>query len=300
MYPSIDIVPLLRSLLSRLVSMALRCGMTYQAFNRLLRQVYFEVGSGFEPVRGKANSDGRISLLTGLSRRDVRALRALADTPPPMVATVEWLVFDRWCSDLALLDEQGNVLPLPRTVRQGGARSFEALVASVSKEVWPRALLDEWLRKGNVVLDEQDRVVLQQRSHGAGLGSAQGSTLAFNHLAQDLMAGFEKRYLSPTSPEGFAFPVVYGHHLTEASIKALYAAAHAAAMEQIFAVNRAVVENEARDAAAPEATRRFTFGFVLYQADEREEPGHFLPAAAQAAPAEADPLVGGQAPGTAD
>jgi hypothetical protein len=278
MFPAFDIAPLLRTLLSRLVSMALRCGMTYQAFNRLLRQVYFEVGSEFEPVRGKANSDGRISLLTGLSRRDVRALREQADAPPPVVPTIEWLVFDRWCSDLALLDDQGNVLPLPRTVRQGGERSFEALVASVSKEVWPRALLDEWLRKGNVVLDDQDRVVLQQRSHGAGLGSAAGSTLAFNHLAQDLMAGFEKRYLRDTALEGFAFPVVYGHHLTEASVKALYADAHAAAMEQIFKVNREVVEREARDAGALDATRRFTFGVVLYQADEREEPGHFLPA----------------------
>ena len=138
-----DFSPLLRYLLRRVVRIAISSGITYQAFCKLLRSVYFEVAAEFEPVNGKPNSDSRVSLLTGLPRRDVRSLRETADAPAAPRPNIERLVLDAWTSSLDFMDANGDMLPLPRTQRQGGARSFDALVeAYVSHVDWesPRVL----------------------------------------------------------------------------------------------------------------------------------------------------------------
>jgi hypothetical protein len=55
------------------------------------------------------------------------------------------------------LNATGRPAPLARS---GPAPSFESLVSSITKDVRPRAVLDDWLDRGLVTLDAQDRVTL--------------------------------------------------------------------------------------------------------------------------------------------
>jgi hypothetical protein len=268
-----DFSPLLRYLLRRLVRIAIGSGITYQAFCKLLRSVYFEVASEFEPVKGKPNSDSRISLLTGLPRRDVRALRESADLPPTPRPNIERLVLDAWSSSLDFLDADGNMLPLPRTQRLGGARSFEALVEGVSKDIRARSLLDEWLRKGFVVLDDEDRVrPVQRRSTGVVEG-APGTSLLLGEMVSDLLAGFERVYLLEQPVPGFGFHVVYGHGLSEESAQLICSTAQREGAQLMNRLNRLVVEREALDVHHEAATTRVMLGFGSYPADELTDAG---------------------------
>ena len=270
-----DFPPLLRYLLTRLVRIAIHCGISYQAFSRLLREVYFEVAESFEPVRGKSNSDSRISVLTGLPRREVRALREqVADEPLAPAPSFERLLLDAWSSRLDLLDPSGDNLPLHRTIRRGGERSFEALVKHISKDVRPRSVLDEWLRKGYVVIDDEDRVVLtSSRVSVGGVEGAQGAAMLLSELIHDLLAGFEQSYLLGQGNPGYTFNVTYGHRLTVESVQMIHAAAYADGMQMTHKINRMVVEREALDASRPEATRRVLLGFGVYQTEMDEQPG---------------------------
>ena len=275
--PSFDFEPTLRAILVRLVRIAIGCGVPYQAFARLLRSVYFEVASTFEPVDGKPNSDSRVSLLTGLPRREIRSLRDRGTNAETPVASLERQVMHAWSSDRDLLDADGNMMPLYLTARLGGPRSFEALVERCGADVRSRSLLDEWLRKGFVFIDEQDRVhIARQRPH-FGMEGASGAAALIGELSCDLLSGFERIYQLGKPVPGFSFQVVYGHRLTEASVQLICAEALREGSATANRLNRLIVEREAQDASQPEATRRVSFGFGCFQADQREEPGLLTP-----------------------
>lgn len=275
-----DFSPLLRYLLRRVVRIAISSGITYQAFCKLLRSVYFEVAAEFEPVNGKPNSDSRVSLLTGLPRRDVRSLRETADAPAAPRPNIERLVLDAWTSSLDFMDANGDMLPLPRTQRQGGARSFDALVERVSKDIRARSLLDEWLRKGFVALDDEDRVVLVQRRSTGVVEGAAGTGLLLSEMVSDLLNGFDQVYLHEQPLPGFGFNVVYGHQLTEESAQLICSTAQREGVQLMNRLNRLVVEREALDSRRDGATRRVMVGFGTYQADSAQDPGLMGPGAA--------------------
>lgn len=104
----------------------------------------------------------RISTATGINRREVTRLVG-ADTsvaphrPPPALR-----VFARWTTDPRYLDDQGQPLTLPRS---GEAPSFEALAASVTKDVHPRSLLDDMLRLKVALWDAVADQVSLSREH---------------------------------------------------------------------------------------------------------------------------------------
>lgn len=264
---------LLRSLIGRLVRIAIASGVTYQAFDRLLRQTYFEVAQDFEPLRDKPNSDSRISVLTGLPRREVRALREAGPERTPCTPSLEWQVLSAWTSRLDLLDAEGNLRPLPRTQRRGGEQSFDALVASVGSDVRARTVLDEWLRKGYARLDEEDRVVLTPRSLLRGTESQEGAGRLLAHFTGDLLAGFERLYLQDRAAPDFTFHVVYGHNLTQDSTLSLYRTAYDESMHLLNRLNRLVVEHEAQDAGKADATQRVTLGFGGYRVEQGRDAG---------------------------
>lgn len=279
-----DFLPLLRYLLERLVRLALGCGISYQAFSKLLRSVYFDMAKDYEPVKGKPNSDSRISLLTGLPRRDVRALRAAATQPPAPVPSIERLVMDAWTAHLEFLDDDGRMRPLARTVRKGGARSFEALVERVSTDIRARALLDEWLRKGHVVLDDEDRVVVVPTRRSQGVEDTQGASLLVGEIAADLLDGFEIAYLKSRPVPGYAFNLTYGHGLTEESVQLICSTAMREGADLTARMNRMIVEREARDADKPGAQHRVSIAFMSYPAHEGLSPGLLAPARAMPTP----------------
>lgn len=274
-----DFLPLLRYLLLRLVRIAVGSGITYQAFAKVLRQVYFDVAREYEPVKGKPNSDSRISLLTGLPRREVRALRERPPEARMPSPSLERLVMDAWSSNLDLIDAEGNMLPLARTQRQGGARSFESLVDGVSKDIRARALLDEWLRKGYVVLDEQDRVNAVSPRETKGPEGTEGAGLLVGQMAADLMSGFERAFVLSEALPGYAFQLCYGHRLSEESAQLICSTAVREAWQLSNRINRLIVERETLDARRDDATLRVTVGFVSYLADGLDEPGLLAPAA---------------------
>lgn len=126
-----------------LVRLLLRHGVAYPAFAAALKQVFLEAAVEELARTGKKQTDSAISLLSGVHRRDVRTLgrldgaRIAVEEPMNMASQV----MSRWLTDPACLDAQGQPLALARA-------EFDALVAAISSDVRPRAVLDELVRLG--------------------------------------------------------------------------------------------------------------------------------------------------------
>src|SRR5712664_3252650 len=153
-------VPMAR-LLRPLVRLCIRNGMTFPALAQLLRELFVNVAEHDFALERKEQTDSRVSLLTGINRKEVARLRG-AGTPvneTPATLSRTSAIIARWLAAPEFTDAKGDPLPLPRTA-SGDAPSFELLVTSVTKDVRPRAVLDEWLDRKLVTINDDEEIVL--------------------------------------------------------------------------------------------------------------------------------------------
>src|SRR6185503_12297471 len=164
MTPPSALVAALRHLLRPLVRLLTAQAFTYPMLAELLKRIYVDEAVRHFGLDGEPPTDSRVTLLTGVHRKDVKRLRTErtdeGQAMPEMVALGAQLAA-AWTTRKELRDRKGQPRPLPRLARQGGSRSFEGLLASISKDIRARSLLDEWLRLGVVEIDDQDRVRLR-------------------------------------------------------------------------------------------------------------------------------------------
>jgi Family of unknown function (DUF6502) len=130
-----------------LVRLLLRSGVTYPVLAAALKRVFLDAARAELAERGMAQTDSAVTLLCGVHRRDVRNLSRAAPeadaAPPPLGLAAQ--VVARWMNEPGYQDAQGAPRVLPKS---GAALSFDALVAAVSSDVRPRAVMDELLRLG--------------------------------------------------------------------------------------------------------------------------------------------------------
>jgi hypothetical protein len=164
-----------------LLLLLLRHGVTYTAFAAALKPAFLEAARQELQTQGMPVSDSALTLLSGVHRRDVRALtrgeavaESQADMTPPVSLAGE--VVGRWMSDPAWHDAQGRPRELSRA-------SFDELVSAVSQDVRPRALREELVRLGVVTCAEDGCVALCARGFAPRQGFAEMAGLMAANLA---------------------------------------------------------------------------------------------------------------------
>jgi hypothetical protein len=149
----------MRDILVPLTRMLIAKGVAYPVLDDLLQRAYVEAAERwFVEDDGRATAS-RLYMLTGIHRKKIAPLRDAG--PPPESALRRNLtaeVLEKLMGNPALLDRRGWPKPLAATRRVGGDESFDAVVEAVSKDIRPRALLDEWLRVGLARLDDSGYV----------------------------------------------------------------------------------------------------------------------------------------------
>lgn len=152
-----------------LVRLLLRNGVTYTVFVAALKRVFLEAARAELAQQGMPATDSAVTLLCGVHRRDVRNLsrgEQARQTAPPAPLGLAAQVVGRWMNEPAFVDAQGA----PRVLRRSGeGASFDSLVQGVSRDVRPRAVLDELLRLG-VVNDNPAGLALE----GSGFAPRRG------------------------------------------------------------------------------------------------------------------------------
>lgn len=257
--------PLAR-LLRPLLRLMIRGGLTFPVFAELVRGLYVQVAA---EELGAARTDSRLSLASGVHRKEIRRLREQPPDAPsvPPVVTLGSQVVARWLGLPGHADAAGNPLPLPRQAPPG-VPSFEALVSGVTRDVWPRSLLDEWLAQGLLALDAEGRVVLQRAAFVPRPGSDAQLYYFARNLHDHIAAAAAN--VAGASP-AFLERAVHYDALPADIADRMEALGRAAAERMLVEVNREVMAllQEARGPNPPDApTRRVNLGVYLWSEPE--------------------------------
>ncbi|HVZ06940.1 DUF6502 family protein [Rhodopila sp.] len=283
-----------RRLLRPLVVMMIRSGVTLPVLNDMLRALYVDVAATEILTDPKARSDSRISLVTGIHRKEIRRLR---DIPPeltetPEVVTVSSQIIARWLAMPPFTDEAGRPRPLPRTgngaAHPDGARSspeaatsspasFESLVASVTSDIRSRVVLDDWLSKGVVRIDDHDRVVLNADAFIPRPG-ADEQLFYFARNLQDHAAAAVAN-ISAAEKAPFLDRSVHYDGLSATQAIELEAYARAEAIRVLLEVNRRAASVAGEGVVPAPAGRRVNLGIYLYTDVEPRDGASAAPAA---------------------
>lgn len=157
--PITVLVSALRRLLRPVIRLAIHYGLTYPALAEMLKSVYVETADREFQIDGKPQTDSRVSMLTGVHRKDVKRLRseaAVESRELPKSVSLGAQIAAVWSSRPEYLNRDGEPRPLPRLSTDESQPSFDSLVRSVSRDIRSRVVLDEWLRLGVVSLDEDN------------------------------------------------------------------------------------------------------------------------------------------------
>jgi hypothetical protein len=140
--------------LRQLIRILLRNDVPYGTFADLAKWVYVDVASREFGILGRKTSDSRVSVITGLSRKEVKRMKefsASSDLGASDRYNRAARVISGWLNDSSFSDWNGSPLDLPF---EGETASFSSLVKAYGGDVPVRAVRDELRRVG--VIEERD------------------------------------------------------------------------------------------------------------------------------------------------
>lgn len=260
----------LRRLLRPLIKLLLVNGITYPLLSNLLKSLYVEVAREEFLLNGKAQTDSRISLLSGVHRKDVKRLgeEAYQEASPPPSVSLGGKLVAIWTTNPAYMNAEGHPLALPRQASEGGEISFEGLVSSVSKDIRSRAILDEWLRIGIVHINEEDRVCLNTDAFIPENGYEEKAFYFGQNLHDHIAAGVHN--LLGQKP-AYLDRSVYYNNLTPESIAELVELSKKMGMHVLVTVNNRAKVLQENDAGKINAEHRINLGVYLFSAEEKRD-----------------------------
>ncbi len=195
-----------RALLRPIASVVLKCGMTWREFSELSKSVFVSVATDEFGIRGRPTNVSRVSILTGISRKEVKRQRDLLDEPEAAVSpktTDATRLLSGWHQDPDYTDAGGDPLPL---LPDGTNPSFRSLFDKYGGDTPEQTLARELLKAGSVETDDRGRYVAKRRYHMPVEMDHGGirffGTNLFDHantLCKNVTGGDDVRWL-----EGFA------------------------------------------------------------------------------------------------
>lgn len=261
----------LAQLMGPLARLMIDHGLQLPAAVELLKKSLVDEAVASFGVDGKASTDTRVAVLTGVHRKDVRRLRELPAQvleQAPMVSVAASVVA-RWISEPQFLNADRSPRPLARTPRHAlaGEPDFSTLVAQVSRDVGARAVLDELLRLGAVELD--DGVFARLKASAFVPQDSQRDAFHFlsanvgDHLAAAVHNVSPGR-AEPPRLEQSAFSA----GLSPAQAQELHDAARQLWGQALQQFLQAATQAEARSAGHEGPRMRVRFGTYFHQASE--------------------------------
>jgi hypothetical protein len=266
--------------MSPLVRLLVHHGITYPALAAALKQVFLDEARRELQRRGMPTTDSALTLLSGVHRRDVRTLTreapasagagagtkgtraAPAAAEPPKSLASE--VVGRWMHERRYLARGGHPRVLARGAGEPG--TFDHLVESVSRDVRPRAVLDELVRLG-VAEESPEGVRLLAEGFAPKRGSEEMTALFAANLHDHAAAAVANL----RGEANFLEQAVFVDEISEDSARHLSQVGVAAWKVAMREVMDTAQQSFDADQALPPAGRRQRARFGVYFYSEAQE-----------------------------
>lgn len=263
--PSPALIAAIRRILRPLVRVLIANGLTLPTLSGLMKAVYVEEADRHFSLPDKQTTVSRIALLTGLHRKDIARLREEAGTgaePLEMVSpSLSAQLLGRWTGHSGYRGENGKPMALTRP-------GFDALAESISKDIRPRALLDELLRGGLVHEAEDGMLELIEAAH-LPRGDYDRMAYWFGRNVADHMATAARNLAGGEPP--YLERALFHTGLTSESVRQLNAEATTAAMDVLMHLNEMATRLSERDKGQDGAHQRFVAGVYIHAETAQED-----------------------------
>lgn len=248
----------LQTLLTPIVRWAVRLGVGYGSFSRMLKPVFFEAAQQELSRQGVRHSDSALSFVSGLHKGDILAF--LSNGGPVAEDNVDvnrinpaTQVVARWV-----------ISGLPRELPLKGEKSFDSLVRETQSDrgtVWSTRLILQDLERRKLVADDGRKVRLLNDVGLPNIDSQEGVVHFVGAVSDHMQASLnnlsgatETRYLEQSLVADGLFPE---------SVKAIHELARQSWTEVLHTVGAKAVECSDRDEPAG-GDQRLRLGVYFY------------------------------------
>jgi hypothetical protein len=256
-------------LLRPIIRLLIHRGVQLPAVNNLLKKVYVDVATKEFAIGDKRLTDSRVSVLTGVHRRDVRSIRT--DGAPSSTRSVMSLsatVIGRWLADPVYADQEGRPRPLHRLV-DDGTPSFEELFQGISKDVHPRTVLDDLINQKLVDWDETTDLIYLNGQAFVPTADRQGLMRFFEMNLHDHLSAAVANLINDDGKGRFLERAVYYNRLEPISVNKLEHDARELGDQILNDLNSKAFQLQKADTGKETATERFRFGVFFYREDDQ-------------------------------
>lgn len=154
-----------RALLRPIALVLLRGGITWKEFADISKSVFVSVATDEFGIRGRPTNISRVSILTGISRKEVKRQRDLLEAeqePASSKTTDATRLLSGWHQDADYLDAGGKPLSLPA---RGPSPSFASLFAAYGGDTPEQTLVRELRNAGSIGENDAGELVALRRYH---------------------------------------------------------------------------------------------------------------------------------------
>ena len=261
-----SLIVAIRKILRPLVRLFLSYKVVFPQVAEILKSVYVDVAEDEFRLPEKPQTDTRLSLLTGIHRKDIKRLRNQNQTEKEVPAVVNMGVrlVSRWIGEPYYQDDEGKPLLLP--FKAENAPSLESLVLDVCKrDIRPRVILDEWLNLGVVSIDDQQRIALNTQAFIPSKGFDEKAFFLGHNISDHLSASAHN--ILGYKPAFFE-RCAYYDGLSQGSIDKLNDLVTQKGMETLLAINELAMTLKTQDMANTQEKHRIDIGLYVYHEKE--------------------------------
>jgi hypothetical protein len=201
-----------------LARLLLRNGMSYKAFAELAKRVFVEVAREDFRIPGRKQSDSRVSVITGLSRKEVKRVQADVESNTDGELRLHnraARVIYGWVNDPEFQDGQGE--PVRLTMEDENGNSFTTLVRRYSGDAPPRAVLDELDRVHAVERHDDGKLSLTTRQYAPPSDAAPEKLSYLGEAAAALISSVDRHW---QNGETTHYQGSFSLHLSPAELEA--------------------------------------------------------------------------------
>jgi hypothetical protein len=268
-----ELIRAVRSILKPLVRQLIAHGVTFPAFNRLAKEVYIDVGTKHFALPFKKQTDSRVALVTGITRKEIGQIRRGQAMPLIDAAHLDYglatRVVGRWVTDKRYVDADGNPRALPYE-DVPPQPSFVSLVDEIGGDIPPRAVLDELIRVGAVSLSPQGRVNLLSRAYIPARGTEEKLAILGSDAAE--LIGAISHNIDNPSDEAFLQRKVYYDNIGSEALAELRRRVREVGGSFVQQVNELLASYDRdRNPQAPGGARKRTVVGVYYIEEDYEQ-----------------------------
>lgn len=228
------VIATVKSLMKPIIMLLLRNGVTYKEFALLCKSIFVEAAAEDYGIRGRPTNISRISVLTGIDRKEVKRIKDLLQENTTALDAQNsqdriTRILTAWHSDAEFSNNQREPQPLEV---EGDQASFNSLVQRFGGDVPKQALLKEMLRVGVIERLDDGRVIAKSRFYFPAQSDPQALLRAGAVISELGETLFHNLYMADDSKTAIKFQRRFERRASNNLIDAKYKKAYYAYLEK--------------------------------------------------------------------